>query len=152
MTRLPFGVSIALGEPLEMEFDRDLAPATVNGRSIWLRAGRREIGARLEQLSARVVRVTPLEQLPEGERLILTIGSGLQGTDGSGFEPAEFATLVRASEVVEILSVRPSVQGGAKGWAVRFSSPVSPSLAGTVRLSRPDGSEVKTRSLQSTDG
>jgi len=147
-----FGAVVVPDAALELAFDRPVDPKTLDGESVWLRAGRRLIAGQLSLRGDRIVRFEPAAPLAEGLGHALTVSRQLRSVDGAPARPQEFAFTVQASAAAaEVETVEESVVSGEVAIHVRFTAPVDPLSLDGVRVTGDKGETIAGRRHVSVD-
>ena len=148
MIRKSFEDRVAPDSALDLRFDRDLEPATIQEDNVFLRCGRVPIVATVSRLDSRTIRVKPVP-LVSGNRYVLTLGPQLAGQDGTRYIPREFTFLADASVPDAALQ---DIQFVGTEVHVRFSAKANGLETQRVDLRRPDGSIAPANVMYSPDG
>lgn len=136
---------------LEVEFDREIDRTSVHADSVWLREGSRLVPGYASLRDDRILQFTPAVPLESGIAYVLTAGAALRGLDGSEFAGQDLPFRAGPqAEHAEIESVEPAEWEGRPAVRVRFTAPVSPLAARSLRIERDGRTEASTK-LRSTD-
>ncbi len=147
-----FGEAVDPNAGLDVAFDHDLDPASVNDANVWLRVGHTRIAGTVSRSENRVLRFLPAAPLTIGEQYVLTAGPGLRSMEGLANQPREFRLRAELAEPVRVESVEYLRGPAPLAIRIRFSGPVSPISSGALQLLAPDGTEVPATIRPSTDG
>lgn len=111
------------GTQMEVNFDRDLDPRTVDDSTVWLRQGPRLVPSRVTLVASRRLRLDPDEPLAERQSYTLTLGAALRAADGTAQPGAElvFTPFPEASRAPADAAVVEAF--GRRGLRLRFSAP-----------------------------
>jgi methionine-rich copper-binding protein CopC len=143
VTQTSFGSSVSADASLDVAFERPLEQLTLNGSSVWLRAGRKLISGSLELRNSRTFRFRPDSPLVDGQEYVLTVAKELRSKDGTPANPEEFRFTVGTSAAELKLETYERIRdAGNRAVHLRFSAPVNPLSVEGVHLLLPDGSEI----------
>jgi len=137
---------------LDVEFNKDLDPATVNHDNVKLMLGDRLVSGTLTLNNGRVIRFKPSGELTSepGTAYRLQIGTGVHDESGLLFPGYEFTFSVGRTETARVLqpSIEFSSQAQSPAIHIRFSEPINPITAtGATILLRLDNDAIMPASI-----